>query len=316
MSIEQELRSARIDFEDTVLLSDHCLMGVGGRAKYFVREKSLSRIVDLVKLCKTIELPYKILGSGSNIIPSDSGFDGLVIKNESFNISLDAQRSKAIVDSGVHLSKFILELASGGMSGLEPLYGIPGTVGGALINNAGAHGVSIFDFVRSVTVFDKEEIKTYDPDWFGAEYRKTKLKGLKSDTPIVLSIIFQFNKRKQEEITSDLSKYKAIRQENQPLGIKTSGSIFRNPSGSDLLSVKDAKYRTAGYLLESVGAKKMSVGGARVTKKHANWIENFNQATARDVRKLIDKMREAVREKYNITLEEEVEYLGGWDAIS
>ncbi|OQA53121.1 MAG: UDP-N-acetylenolpyruvoylglucosamine reductase [candidate division WS2 bacterium ADurb.Bin280] len=315
--IEKKFNLCGIDITPALPLSEICSMGVGGNSLYLSRVKTLDQLMKAVEICESSDLEYKVIGGGTNIIASDSGFSGVIIKNETSQITIDSARGRVIADSGVFLSNLIVQCASQGLGGLDPLYGIPGTVGGALINNAGSHGVAISDFARSFTLMDKEGPKTYKVEYLEPSYRKTKLKFVKKKPrEVVLSVIFQFNSRKQEEVMSDLKKYKTIRQERQPLGIKTSGSIFSNPSGTDKATDDKSKNLSAGFLLESSGAKRLSVGGARVSKKHANWIENFNHATASDVRKLIDLMRESVNEKYNIILKEEVEYIGDWDLSS
>jgi len=315
--IEKKFASLGLDLSVSAPLSKICSMGVGGESRYLSRVKTVDELMSAVKACNELGVDYRVVGGGTNLIPSDLGYSGVVIKNETSSITIDSKRGRVIADSGVHLSNLILKCASERLSGLHPLYGIPGTVGGALINNAGSHGTAITDFVRSLSILDAGEPKTYDVEYLESGYRKTKLKFSKEKPQVVvLNVIFQFNSRKQEEVMEDLSNYKKIRQQRQPLGIKTSGSIFSNPSGTDNAISDQAKNTSAGFLLDSSGAKKLSVGGARVSKKHANWIENFNNAKSSDVRKLIDLMRDLVSEKYKIVLKEEVEYLGDWNLSS
>jgi UDP-N-acetylmuramate dehydrogenase len=208
----------------------------------------------------------------------------------------------------------ILEAATFGLGGLEPLYGIPGTVGGAVIVNAGAHGVDIGSFLRSASVLvSSEKIINCKPNWFKFGYRTSKLKGINSESaPVVVSVIFQFQRRKKEDILEKIGEFKKWRSSHQPIGEKTCGSIFKNPAGTD-----DAqggqKEKTAGYILEQAGAKRLVVDGVRVAKIHSNWVINNGKAKAFDVRSLIEKMRSVVEEKFSLTLVEEVEYLGRWD---
>jgi UDP-N-acetylmuramate dehydrogenase len=208
----------------------------------------------------------------------------------------------------------ILESVSAGLSGLEALYGIPGSVGGAVIVNCGAHGITISDFIRSATVMiSSDKIISCPPSWFKFGYRQSKLKYSKSDSPpVILSVTLQLQHRKREDSAALVAKYQKWREAHQPLGQITSGSIFRNPKGSDVTASEDDKYKSAGYLLDSVGAKGFRVGGAVVSKKHANWIINSGNASASDIRSLVEKMRGAVESKYHVTLVEEIEYLGDW----
>ena len=289
-------------------------IGVGGASDCYIA-KSIADLMKAVSVARKVGLPYRVIGNGTNVLFSDRGFDGLVIINRAQGISVDVKSGSVIVESGLPLMRLVLETAAKGLTGLEPLYGIPGTTGGAIIVNCGAHGVAIGDFVRSATVMiSSEKIVSCGPDWFKFGYRQSKLKYIRSDSPpVILSIILQLQHRKVEDTTGEIAKYQRWREEHQPVGQKTSGSVFRNPKESDVTQSEDEKFKSAGYLLDCAGAKGLRVGGASVSKKHANWIINSGQATAEDVRSLIEKMREMVEEKYHLTLTEEVEYLGDWN---
>ncbi len=300
------------NYSKNVELSLYTSIGLGGRARFLVEAKSIKELVDCVGAARTMGVPYKVLGFGSNILVSDKGFDGLIIINKTSAIEIDESKSRVIVDSGVALSKMILEAASHGLSALEPMFGIPGTVGGALCVNAGAHGASISSCLKSATLMiSTDKIVSVQPEWFEFGYRTSKLKYKKDEfPPIVLSAIFQFQKKKPEDISSEIAKYKKWREQNQPIGQKTTGSVFRNLTGRD--KNDDQKERTAGFLLDSSGAKKLKLGGVHVSKKHANWIINEGGSTSSDARKLIEQMRKLVIDKYSVALEEEIEYLGDW----
>lgn len=315
MSWPEKINSLKADFKRDEHLSKYCSMGVGGPAQFFIEVKDILSLVDALETCRAVAAPYKVIGGGTNIIPSDQGFSGVVIKNKASSLNIDTNTGRVIVDSGVSLSGMIMEAANAGFGGLEALYGIPGTVGGSIVNNAGTHGVSISDFLKSATVFfGSEKINNCKTEWFKFGYRESKLKYQKEDfPPTILSAIFQFQRRKKDDVALELGKYKKWRIEKQPLGIKTCGSVFRNPSSGDVIHSLDDKKRSAGYLLEEAGAKKFFIGGARVSKKHANWIENFSGASAGDIRELVEKMRTAVEEKYQVILKEEIEYMGKWN---
>jgi UDP-N-acetylmuramate dehydrogenase len=272
--------------------------------------RNFAELTEGVFAAKKTKAPFRVIGNGSNVIFPDEMLDKFIIINKSGSISIDKTSGRAIVDSGVSLSKMILEAASNGLSGLENLYGIPGTVGGAIVVNAGAHGSSVGDYLKQATLIASDEkILSCKNKWFDFGYRESKLKYKKTSSPtIVLNAIFQFHRRKSEDILRDVSKAKIFRQTNQPVGEKCSGSIFRNPAGTDKAAGENIQM-TAGYLLEKSGAKKMVVGGARVSKLHANWIINTNNATSVNIRELIDRMKEAVFEKFSVELEEEVEFL-------
>lgn len=311
--IKTQLKSVR----ENVPLDTYTTLRVGGCADFLVEVNSIDELVEAIVVVRNIGAPYRVVGFGSNIIPSNAGFPGLIIINRTKSLSIDASSGRVIADSGVPLSRIILEAAAQGLGGLETLYGIPGTAGGATVVNAGAHGISISQYLKSSSVLiSSEKIKTCKAEWFEFGYRSSRLKYKKSDSPpVILNVIFQLQRRKKDSILDDIAKARKWREAHQPIGKKTCGSIFKNPVGKDNADDELEKERTAGYLLEQSGAKRLSVGQAHVSKKHANWIENTNHADALDVRTLIEKMRRAVDEKYNVELEEEVEYIGVWDEV-
>lgn len=306
------------------VMRDHTTMHVGGVADFYFEAKTIEDIQKAVKLAIELKIPYFVLGNGSNVIFSDFGFPGLIIKNMTNNIAFLMEKSQVIVDAGVSLQKLILESVSHNLSGLEFLFGIPGTVGGAVYGNAGAYGQSIGDYVRSVTLLlpgEKTEIVQYESDWFEFSYRATKLKKQQGyNKPIILSAKIQLAQSRQEEIMRRLNKWKLERLSRQPVGFSC-GSFFKNPIPASLENVSGVgrkgmpvlpKERTAGFMLEKIGAKKMKVGGARVASKHANYILNVENANAQDIRSLAEQMRNAVKERFDVNLEEEVEYIGQW----
>jgi len=317
MSWQEKINNLGLGFKTGEPISSRSSMAVGGPASFFIEAKTIEELIKCVNGCRSIAAPYKVIGGGTNIIASDAGFDGVLIQNKTSNINIDPDSGRVIADSGVPLSRMIMEAATAGLGGLESLYGIPGSVGGAIINNAGTHGVAVSDFVKSASVIvSSDQVESYSAVWFDFGYRKSKLKHRRDDyPPVILNIIFQLQRRKKEDLMKDLAQHKKWRVEKQPLGIKTSGSVFRNPLGSDNVKTDDDRYKSAGFLLEQSGAKKFVVGGARVSKEHANWIENFSNASAADVRRLVDQMRAAVADKFQITLEEEIEYIGKWNGL-
>lgn len=317
MTWQEKIRNSKFDFTPSENMSTHCSMAVGGPAEFYYEAKTVDEMIKVLNYCFVSGAPYKVIGNGTNIIVSDTGFNGVVIKNAAKKISVDRNTGRVIAEGGASLSMVISEAASSGLGGLESLYGIPGSVGGSLINNAGTHGVAIGDYMRSATVFfSPDDIKNLKATWFNFGYRESRLKHKKKQfPPVILSVIFQFQRKKTEDIMTEMAKYKKWRGEKQPLGARTSGSIFKNPSNNDHSNVGEEKYKSAGYLLEQAGSKKFSVGGARVSRTHSNWIENHSNATASDVRRLAEKMRSAVEDKFQITLDEEIEYMGQWDGV-
>jgi len=297
--------------EFNVPLRDFTGLKVGGVADYFFRANSIEELVKAVNVCFENDIPYFILGGGYNIVVSDSGFPGLVIKNECSNIFFGLDSSEVIVDSGVTLGKLINLAAGKDLGGLEFLYGVPGTVGGAIYGNAGSSGYEIGDFIKSITMLlpkhDKIAMVRKLPDWMEFSYRTTRLKNeYKNERfkPVILTARIQLARRRKDEILRLLKENLMTKKKTQPIEEKSAGSFFKNPDQkNDLL---------AGYLLDKAGVKKLKVNGAVISKKHANFILNHKDCKAEDIRKLADLAKEMVLDKYNITLEEEIEYIGRW----
>lgn len=314
-------------FKEHELMRDHTTMHVGGVADFYYEATSVNDIVTAIKAAKELKMPYFLLGGGSNIIFSDYGFPGLVIKNNAQNTSFMNEKSQVIVDAGVPMTKLILEATSNNLSGLEFLYGIPGTIGGAVYGNAGANNQSIGDFIKNATVLipggedEEPQIIQVDNKWFEFGYRSSKLKKAPaSQKPIILTLHLQLAQNRQEEIMRRLNNFKKKKWDAQPVGM-SAGCIFKNPIPETLVNVTGRgsknmpefpKERTAGYMLESAGAKKLKIGDVRVSSKHANFIVNQGTAKAQEVRQLAEAMRDVVAKKYDINLCEEVEYIGRW----
>jgi len=293
------------ELRENVRISDYTTMKVGGPARFLYVAKKIEDLIKGVIFCQEEKIPYIVLGGGSNIIADDKGYDGMIILNRSGNISFISDKSQVIIDSGVSLMRLIVEAANRDFGGLENLYGIPGTVGGALYGNAGSHGAEITSFIKSVTLLlGNNKIIRVKPEWLEAGYRMTKLKKIKisgKNTPIILSVTLQLARRKKEEILRKLQYYKSLREEKQPYNFASAGSVFKN-AGAE-------KEKTAGYILEAVGAKKLRVGGAEVSRKHANFVINAKDATSSDVKNLISEMKNLAHDKYGVELEKEVEYI-------
>lgn len=299
-----------------VVLRDYTSFKVGGVCDYFYTAGSIEDLVKSVAVALRLNIPYFILAGGNNILVSDIGFPGLVIKNESSNIVFLPGTAEAIVDSGVTLSKLLTDAASRDLGGVEFLFGIPGTIGGAVYNNVGTPNLSIGDFVKFVTLLipnkktTSYKIVKYRSDWFNFKYRETKLKNEARDTgfehprPIILTVKLQLVQSKREVILDRMRKHLTLKKIKQPLNTWNAGSFFKNPG--------KLKEQTAGFLLDHVGAKKMRVGKATVSKKHANFIINKGGARAEDIKRLAEQLKIKVRDEYRVNLEEEVEYIGRW----
>ncbi len=310
--IEHELRKILgEDLKQNVVLRDYVSMKVGGVADYFYTASDIGNLTLAVSAAVKLKIPYFILGGGYNVIPSDLGFPGLVIHNLSSNIAFSPDFSLAIVDSGVNLGRLINQAAGHDLGGLEFLFGVPSSVGGAVYGNAGAFGHAIGDFVKSVTLLTPKDgtvvIVKHTPEWLHFSYRSTNLKTDFKDEkhkPVILTVTLQLVQRRKDEILRMMQENLETKKKNQPLAEKSAGSFFKNTG--------DTPEKSAGYLLDHAGAKKLRAGGAAFSKKHANFLINRKNATAADVYALAEKAKKMVKEKYDCDLEEEVEYIGKW----
>ncbi|PIS07879.1 UDP-N-acetylenolpyruvoylglucosamine reductase [Candidatus Berkelbacteria bacterium CG10_big_fil_rev_8_21_14_0_10_43_13] len=310
--IDAELRKILgEDLRQNVVLRDYVSMKVGGVADFFYSATDINNLTLAVSAAVKLKIPYFILGGGYNIIPSDLGFPGLVIKNDCSNIVFSPDFSGVIADSGVNLGRLINQATSHDLGGLEFLFGVPSSVGGAVYGNAGALGQSIGDFVKSVTLLipkdDTVVIVRHSPAWMSFAYRSSILKtDYRKDKhkPVILTVTLQLVQRRKDEILRMTQENMAVKKKNQPLGEISAGSFFKNLGA--------LPENSAGYLIDHSGAKKLRVGGAAFSKKHANFLINRKNATASDVHDLAEKAKELVKEKYDCDLEEEIEYIGRW----
>lgn len=290
----------------------HTTFSVGGVADFYFEAETIDDLIKAAGAAIKFKIPYLVLGSGSNIIFSDYGFPGLVIINRANNIAFIEEKSQVICDSGVPLGYLIMEATARNLAGLESLIGIPGTVGGAVYGNAGAKDCEFNNFVKGITLLypgDGErtaKIVRYSAKWLESGYRTTRLKKMagRPDKPIILSLKLQLAHNKKDDILRRIYEFSVWRKEHQPIGEKSAGSIFKNPG--------QESEQTAGYLLDKCGAKKMCEGEAEISSIHANFIINKGKAKAYDIRRLIERMRDLVKEESGIILEEEVEYVGMW----
>lgn len=298
--------------QTNVPLKDFTTMKVGGEAEYFVQVSDINSLIEAVRVSRELKIDCFLLGGGSNVIISDKGIKGLVIKNEAAEISLEGQ--EVVADSGIALSLLIRKLAELDLGGLEFLAGIPGTLGGATVNNAGAFGDEIANHIKTVVLLDPSlEIKTVPKDELAFSYRNSVLRSGKGRNQIVLRVRIILRKGRREEIMRKINNFLRLR-ESQPKGY-SSGSFFKNPQVESPKAewgevIKNGKV-SAGYLLEQAGAKGLREEGMEVSDEHANWIINKKgRGTAEDIKKLAKAMKEMVKKKHGIELEEEVEYVG------
>jgi len=297
--------------ERSVLMKQQTTIGVGGIADFFYLAKTVEEIVEISNFCYQNKIPFIVIGWGSNIIVSDYGFNGLVVKNESGNIVINKEKAEIIADSGISVGKLLTLAASNDLGGIEFLAGIPGTLAGAVNNNSGSRSMGIGDYVRNVTLLEEKmgelKISSRDQKWMEFEYRNSKLKSAyKNQTfkPVILTAKLRLTHKRKDEIIRLIQKNIQDKSKSQPLSEKTAGSFFKNPG--------TLPEQSAGFLLDRSGAKKLKSGGAKVSVLHANFVVNAKNASGEDIRRLAESMREAVKDNYGVILEEEVEYIGKW----
>ena len=274
---------------ENVDLKKYNTYGIGGHAKYLISPDSLEHSQDLIKYLNSENIPWYILGGGSNVILPDADFAGAIIKLDQLN-DIKINKDTIIAEAGITLANFVNYLLDEGYTNYAALMGIPGTLGGAIVGNAGAYNVAIFDNLLSVTVMDElGNVKEYNKENIQYDYRMTEFKGRKN---IIVAAKFEGIKgdvaKACEQIKENLQK----RQKTQPLEYKNAGSVFKNPAVA-----------SAGYLIEHTGLKNLTIGGAKVSEKHANFIINYNNATSRDIIELITVIKKEVQKKQKVKLE-------------
>jgi len=274
----------------------HTSYGIGGPALAFIEPKSVKDLQIVKSFATKQQIPVYCVGGGSNLLVSDGGIDGLVISLEkSFKKTLFDENT-CYAEAGVKLSKLVKECIKRNFKGFETLIGIPGTLGGALIMNAGAFGNEISRYLVTVDILKSKEVveqKSADEIEFG--YRSSTFN--KND--ILLSAEFLLEKSSEAEIQKNRDSANQQRKNTQPLKYRSAGSVFKNP-----------KEFAAGYLIDQAGLKGKSIGGATVSDLHANFIINQDNAKADDVVRLIKLIRKTVLKKYLINLELEITTLG------
>ena len=278
-------------------------MRVGGPADLFATVHNLFELRALVRFARQRGLPHVILGRGSDLVISDRGIRGLVIQDRAEGSRLDGDRF--IADAGVPMARAATETQKAGLTGLEFGLAIPGTVGGAVWANAGAHDADVAGILDSARVLDAAGSEAIVPAAeLGLSYRDSRFKHAAGDGPqeLILDATFQLWAADPDVIKGRLDEIRRWRQAHQPLGLPSAGSVFRNPDGD-----------SAGRLIEAAGLKGFRIGGAVVSEKHANFIVNDQKGTAADVRRVGDHVREVVATATGVELVYEVEFVGDWE---
>ena len=297
MNIIKEIKELHVGkvLEDYTL-KEHTTYKVGGKAICAVIPEDEKKLITLLSYLKEKNIKYMVLGNGSNVIFNDSGYNGVIIKLDNFN-HLNIINNKIVVGAGYPLNKLALRVSRLGFTGMEFAAGIPGTVGGAVYMNAGAYKSDMGYILTSIKVLTPNyEIKTMKNKELDFHYRTSFLQ--KNKDYICLEATITLIKGNSEEIMEIINERKKRRVETQPLEYPSAGSVFRNPGGD-----------FAGRLIEEIGYKGKSIGGAQVSEKHANFIINTGNATGEEVKELINDIKNKIKEKYNIELKVEQEFV-------
>jgi UDP-N-acetylmuramate dehydrogenase len=271
----------------------HTWFQLGGPAEYFAEPESRDELALYLKECRQAKIPFRILGSGSNILVPDEGVPGLVFRLNGPEFSkIEIRDDRCVVGCGAKLGRVVTQSVHAGLGGLESLIGIPGTIGGALHGNTGTQSGDVGQWVREVTVLypDGQEAVLKNEE-IVFSYRSSSLEDL-----IILEVSFALEKEDPYKLAKRLQKQWILRKSSQPMGHHCAGCIFKNPRGM-----------ATGELIESAGLKGTRIGGAVVSERHANFIVAEPECTSSDVMRLIDLIRTQVKERKDVELELELE---------
>lgn len=293
------LELARVLGENALVnaqLATYSWVGVGGPADILYIAHSRDNLVQAVSMAQHYAVPWRVYGGLTNVLLPDSGLRGLVILNHLRSYKF-VNESQVYVESGAIVVKVAREAVRKGFGGLTWAVGLPGTMGGAIVNNAGAFGGEISRILRQAEVFLPEKgIQAVGPEWFDFSYRNSKLKAA-WEKALVLSTCFQLVRRDPANLGAKADEYHQRRHQTQPAG-KTLGSTFKNPEGD-----------YAGRLIEAAGLKGTRIGGFVISEKHANFFINDGEGSAADYKELIHLTQKTVSDKFGIYLEPEIEIL-------
>ena len=302
------------DFAQNEPLKNHTTLCIGGPARFFVEATSEEEIKDIVKKATRENIPFMVIGEGSNLLVSDSGFEGLIVKNKLKGIK--EQEGLISVKVGTSLQELVDFTIEKGLTGMQKMTGIPGTVGGAIYGNAGAYGQTISDYLVRVKVFDGGKIFWVKKSECNFSYRDSDFKKNKY---ILLEAEFKLDKGDAETLKKEAEETLTLRLQKYKPGIACPGSFFKNVQVKDLSPEQLTKIPKdkivyekipAGYLLEEVGAKGAKRGDIEVASFHANLFMNRGKGTARDFFTLSEEFRQKVKDKFGIEMEPEVQLIG------
>lgn len=284
-----------INYNENELMSNHTTFRIGGPAKYFFAPRTHEEMVGIINICKSHNIRYMVMGNGSNMLFSDQGFDGAIIQIYSNYNQIDVCEDGIYANAGALLSKLAAVARDNSMTGMEFAAGIPGTLGGAVVMNAGAYGGEMKDIIDYVDVLEQDgAVKRYTCDGMEFGYRKSII----SEGKIVLGAKLKLAKGEPEAIQARMDELKNARISKQPLELPSAGSTFKRPEGY-----------FAAKLIDDSGLRGYRSGGAMVSEKHCGFVVNYDKATCKDVLDVIEHVKKVVDEKYGVRLEPEVKII-------
>ncbi len=275
----------------------HTTFRVGGPADYFVMPESSGEVQQVISLCREEKMPYYVIGNGSNLLVSDEGYRGVILQIYRTMSRIEAEGTLIRAQAGALLSAIAAKAYENSLTGFEFAAGIPGTIGGASVMNAGAYGGEMKDVIRSVTVLDQDgKIRKIEREDLEMGYRTSIIS---KEGYITLEAEIELSEGKPEEIKALMDDLRTRRVTKQPLEYPSAGSTFKRPEGY-----------FAGKLIQDTGLAGFQVGGAQVSEKHCGFVINKENATAADIDSLMRQVSEKVKETFGVTLEPEVKRLG------
>lgn len=277
-------------FKEHEPFSRHTSMGVGGPAAIMVFPRSASELRSVLRLRGELGCPHRILGGGSNLIVADEGLDELVVNTVSMKAVTVDEGGSVEAEGGANVIRTVVRCCRAGLRGIESAVGIPGSIGGAAVMNAGAYGFSISDVLTKIVVLDENGTETTPPEGWRFHYRGSSI----PEGSAVASIALALKKDDPRELEKETRELQLQRTKTQPVG-RNAGCVFKNPPEA-----------SAGKIIDSLGLKGLRRGGAKVSERHANFVVNDQQATAGDVLEILDLVGERVEKEAGVKLELEV----------
>lgn len=316
--IFQKLKEELPEVKKTVILRNYTTYKIGGPAKYFFVAKTKGELITALLLVKKFKLPVFILGGGSNILVSEKGFKGLVVKIDIADIKFEG--NKAFVGAGTNLTKLAYLLADRGLTGLEWSAGVPGTIGGSIYGSAQAFGAKISDVVASVEAVDSKSLKVENFTKEQCNFSPKDSFFKRNKNLVIVSAVLEFKTKEPEQIKNQIKEFLKYRKDRHP-SFPSAGSVFINPTKKitnrkllekfpelEEFNIKGAI--PAGYLIQKTGIQGTKIGNAQISDKHANFVVNLGEAKAKDVLSLINLAKKKVKKVFGVSLDPEVQMLG------